>query len=290
MTTTQIQDPAVDPEAPLEGVATDEIPEGGAADEQVNEGEELVVSIGEPAAPTEEEQEAQQAPAWVKELRKKHREEVRKNKELEDRIKAMTVETKPAVAALPEKPTLASCDYDEEAFSKALDEWHDKKIQHDNHLKDLQDAETKATADWQAKLDGYSKAKAALKVKFKDVDEVEAEAKNIFSFTQQGIIVQGADDPALLVYALTKDPDQAHKLAGITDAVKFTFAVAKLEAKLKITKKSSTPPPEEKIASARGVSGTVDSTLDRLREEAAKTGDNSKVSEYRRKKRSQTNK
>lgn len=288
MTTTQIQDPAVDPETPLEGVATDENPEGGAADEQVNEGEELVVSIGEPAAPTDEEQEAQQAPAWVKELRKKHREEVRKNKDLEDRIKALTVETKPTVAALPEKPTLASCDYDEEAFSKALDEWHDKKIQHDNHLKDLQDAETKATADWQAKLDGYSKAKAALKVKFKDVDEVEAEAKSIFSVTQQGIIVQGADDPALLVYALTKDHDQAQKLAGITDAVKFTFAVAKLEAKLKITKKNSAPPPEEKIASTRGVSGTVDSTLARLEAEAEKSGDRTKIIQYKAQQRAKT--
>lgn len=277
-------DPAEANQLP-EGVATDENPEGGAAD-QDSEGEELVVSIGEPAAPTEEEQEAQQAPAWVKELRKKNREDTRRIKELEEKLKAQTAETNPAVPVLLEKPTLASCDYDEELFAKTLDEWHDKKRQHDDHIKNLQDAEAKATADWQAKLDGYAKAKSELKLK--DFEEAEADAKTIFSVTQQGIIVQGAENPALVVYALGKNPEQAQKLAQITDAVKFTFAVAKLEAQLKVSKKSTPPPPEERVASTRGVSGTVDSTLDRLREEAAKTGDFTKVHQYKQHKRNQT--
>lgn len=277
--TTELKENPAEPEI-LEGVATDEIPEGGAADEG-SEGEELVVSIGEPQPPSEEETKA---PEWVRELRKKHREEVRKNKELEDKLKALTAEPKPA--QLPEKPTLASCDYDEELFATTLDQWHDKKRQHDEHIKGLQDAEAKATAEWQAKLDGYAKAKADLRVK--DFDEAEAEVKNLLSVTQQGIIVQGAENPALVVLALGKNLEQAQKLAQITDAVKFTFAVAKLEAQLKVSKKSAPPPPEERIASARGVSGTVDSTLDRLREEAAKTGDFTKVHQYKQQKRNQT--
>jgi len=278
MTVITTNDPA-EPEI-LEGVATDENAEGGAA-EQETEGSELVVTIGDPATPDPAVEEEQKAPEWVRELRKKHREEVRKNKELEDKLKALTAEPKPA--GLPEKPTLASCDYDEELFATTLDQWHDKKRQHDEHVKGLQDAEAKAAAEWQAKLDSYVKAKTDLRLK--DFDEAEAEAKTIFSVTQQGIIVQGAENPALVVYALGKNPEQAQKLASITDAVKFTFAVAKLEAQLKVSKKSAPPPPEERIAAARGVSGAVDSTLDRLREEAAKTGDFTKVHQYKQQQR-----
>jgi len=275
MTTELKQDQADD--KVLEGTATDESPEGGAADEGTEDGE-LVVTIGD-STPVDTEEEEKKAPEWVRELRKKNREDTRRIKELEEKLKATTAEPKPVELAV--KPTLASCDYDEEEFAKALDEWHDKKRQHDEHVKGLQDAEAKATAEWQAKLDGYQKAKQDLRLK--DFDEAEAEAKTIFSVTQQGIIVQGAENPALVVYALGKNPEKAQELAAIKDAVKFTFAVAKLEAQLKVSKKSSAPPPEERIAAARGVSGAVDSTLDRLREEAAKTGDFTKVHQYKQK-------
>lgn len=264
----------------LGGVATDETSEGGAVDQAGTE-DEVVVTIGEVTPPAEEEAKA---PEWVRELRRKHREEVRRNKELEDKLKALTAEPKPA--ELEEKPTLANCDYDEERFASSLEEWHNKKRKHDEHIKGLQDAEAKAAAEWQEKLDGYAKAKTELKVK--DFEEAESEAKNIFNVTQQGIIVQGADNPALVVYALGKNPEQAQKLAQITDAVKFTFAVAKLEAQLKISKRNPVPPPEEKVTAARGASGAVDSTLERLRDEAARTGDFSKVHQYKQQKRSQT--
>lgn len=262
------------------GVATDETSEGGAVD-LAGSDDEVVVTIGEATPPAEEEAKA---PEWVRGLRRKHREAVRRGKELEDKLNALTAEPKPA--EIEERPTLASCDYDEERFANSLDAWQIKKRQHDDHIKSIQDAEAKATAEWQAKLDGYAKAKTELKVK--DFEEAESEAKNIFNVTQQGIIVQGADNPALVVYALGKNPEQAQKLAQITDAVKFTFAVAKLEAQLKISKRTSAPPPEERVAATRGASGTVDSTLERLRDEAAKTGDFSKVHQYKQQKRSQT--
>lgn len=275
MTTITTTDPTDD--KVLEGLPPDESLEGGATP---TDPDELVVTIGEPAADTTAEDESR-APEWVRELRKKNREDTRRIKELEEKLKATTTESKPVELAA--KPTLAGCDYDEELFAKTLDGWHDKKRQHDEHIKDLQTAEALATTEWQARLDGYQKAKQDLR--FKDFDDAEADAKAVFSATQQGIIVQGAENPALVVYALGKNPEQAQRLAQIKDAVKFTFAVAKLEAQLKITKKSAPPPPEEKIASARGVSGAVDSTLDRLRDEAAKTGDFTKVHRYKQQQR-----
>lgn len=261
-------------EVPAEGAAADESPEGGATVVADPEPDEVVISIGEPAPPAEDESKA---PEWVRELRKKHREEVRLRKELEDRIKTLTAEPKPTVLAV--KPTLAGSDYDEEAFAAALDQWHESKRQVDEQERASKEALTKADTEWQAKLDSYTKAKSELKVK--DFAEAEAEAKTTFSTTQQGIIIQGSENSALMVYALGKNPEQAHKLATIQDPVKFAFAVAKLEVQLKITKKSSPPPPESAVVSTGRTGGTVDSALDRLRNEAEKTGDYTKVTKYK---------
>jgi hypothetical protein len=135
--------------------------------------------------------------------------------------------------------------------------------------------------EWQSKLDTYGKAKNSLKVP--DYDEAEEAVQQSLDVTQQGIIVQGADNPALVVYALGKNPRKAQELSDIKDPVKFAFAVAKLEKELKVTKKAA-PPPETTVKGTARVSGSVDSTLDRLREKAAKTGDYTEVIRYKQSK------
>jgi len=137
--------------------------------------------------------------------------------------------------------------------------------------------------DWQAKLDGYSKAKAELKVK--DFEDAEAVAQELFNVTQQGVMLQGADNPALVVYALGKNPKKAKELSEIKDPVKFAFAVAKLEKELKVTNRKAAPPPERIVSGTGRTSGAVDSTLERLRAEAEKTGNMTKVIQYKAQKR-----
>jgi len=110
-------------------------------------------------------------------------------------------------------------------------------------------------------------------------------AQELFNITQQGVVLQGADNPALVIYALGKNPKKAAELAKIEDPVKFAFAVAKLEKELKVTNRKAAPAPERMISSTGRVSGAVDSTLERLREEAAKTGNYTKVTQYRAQKR-----
>ena len=102
-----------------------------------------------------------------------------------------------------------------------------------------------------------------------------------------GQSVNGTDIAAVRV---TKNPAKAKELSSITDPVKFAFAVAKLEAQLKVTPRKAPPPPERAVRGTAPVSGTVDSTLERLREEAARTGDMSKVMAYRRQQKAQANK
>ena len=249
-----------------------------AEDEDDSE-DEVVISIGEESPPQEEET---RAPEWVRELRKANREKERKIRELEAKLNATATETKPV--ALGAKPTLESCDYDSDEYETKLAEWYEHKRAYDAAEAEAEaqrDAEAKA---WQDKLDAYAKARASLKVR--DYEDAEAFALDTFDVTQQGIVLQGSDNPALIIYALGKSQKRAKELASIKDPVKFAFAVAKLETQLKVTNRKAAASPERTISTGGGrISGSVDSTLDRLREEALKTGDMSKVMAYKRSKK-----
>jgi len=248
------------------------------APEAEDDGNEVTVSIGEPDPQVEEERKA---PQWVKDLRKTNRELHARTKELEAKLNAQATENKPVV--LGQKPTIEDFDFDAEEFGVALEGWFEKKnrvAQEEQRRKD----EAKAQEDaWQAKLTDYGTKKAEVKVK--DFEDAEKEVQSVLSVTQQGIVLQGAENAALVVYALGKNPTKAKELSGITDPVKFAFAVAKLEAQLKVTEKKPKPEPERVISGTGRTSGSVDSTLERLREEAAKTGDYTKVKQYNQSKR-----
>jgi hypothetical protein len=240
--------------------------------------EEVVVSIGEEAPPPEEHTPA---PEWVKELRKTNRELQRQNRELQGKLQAAPPETKPVV--IGNKPKLEDHDYDADKYEEALTNWFERKRQADD-VNAKQEAEVmNQQKEWRAKLDGYGKAKAELRVK--DFDDAEEVAQQVFSITQQGVLLQGADNPALVVYALGKNPVKAKELAEIKDPVKFAFAVAKLEKDLKVTNRRQAPAPERVVTGTGRSSGAVDSTLERLREDAARTGNMTKVIQYKAQKR-----
>ena len=243
------------------------------------EGDEIVVTIGEDSPPQDEEAHSE-APAWVKELRKSHRELQRENRELKAK-QAVQVETNPAVQ-VGEKPTLESCDYDADDYEAKLADWYDKKREYDALVEKKKAEQQAVEAEWNQKVAGYEQAKASLKVA--DYDDAEAMVQELFNVTQQGILLQGAEKPELLVYALGKNPKKAKELARITDPVKYAFAAAKLEAQLKVSKRNA-PAPERTVRGSGGVSGVVDSTLERLRRDAEKTGDYTKVVQYRKSKR-----
>jgi hypothetical protein len=285
----QMADTEFDTEIETLEVETEEVAEATdetnaiQADELTEEGDEeadeVIISIGEETPPQEEEV---RAPEWVRELRKANREKERKIRELEAKLNATATETKPV--ALGPKPTLESCDYDSDEYENKLADWYERKREADAAEAEAEaqrDAEAKA---WQDKLASYEKAKASLKVR--DYEDAEAFALDTFNVTQQGIVLQGSDNPALIIYALGKNTKRAKELASITDPVKFAFAVAKLETQLKVSNRKAAASPERTIASGgTRLSGAVDSTLERLRAEAEKSGDYTKVLQYKRQKR-----
>jgi len=259
-------------------VVEDVVEEIDIVDESDEPEDEVIVSIGEEAPPTEEQAHA---PEWVRELRKSHRELQRQNRELQAKLQVQPTEIKPVVIGA--KPKLEDHDYDADKYEEALTGWFERKRQADD-VNAKQEAEVmNQQKAWQAKLDGYGKAKAELRVK--DYEDAEAVAQEVFSITQQGVMLQGADNPALVVYALGKNPKKAKELAEIKDPVKFAFAVAKLEKELKVTNRKQAPAPERVVTGTGRSSGAVDSTLERLRAEAEKTGNMTKVIQYKAQKR-----
>jgi len=236
--------------------------------------DDLIVSIdGESPAPEEA------APEWVRDLRKQHREQKRRNRELEQELEQMRSQGQRARPLGP-KPTLEVYDYDTDKYEKALTDWFDRKRRHDAEQETAQRQQQAIEEAWTAKQQEYFRRKEAMKAK--DFDDAEDTVKDILNVTQQGIIVKGAENPEFVVYALGKNPKKAQELAQIDDPIDFAFAISKLESKLKIATKKSAPPPEKTVKATGRVSGSVDSTLERLRAEAEKTGDYSKVMRYKK--------
>jgi hypothetical protein len=248
-------------------------------DQDEPDAEEVVVSIGEEAPPHEQNTPA---PEWVRELRKTNRELQRQNRELQSKLQVQPTEIKPVVIGA--KPKLEDHDYDADKYEEALTGWFERKRQADDVNARQQAEVMNQQKAWEAKLNGYGKAKAELRVR--DYEDAEAVAQEVFSITQQGVILQGAENPALVVYALGKNPKKAKELAEVSDPVKFAFAVAKLEKELKVTNRRAAPAPERIVSGTGRSSGAVDSTLERLREDAARTGNMTKVIQYRAQKRS----
>lgn len=260
-----------------------EKPDESTAEAEVDD-DSVIVTIGdEEVAPDKEEQ----APSWVRELRKSHRETVRENRELKEKLNA---QENPAAKPmeLGKKPALEDHDYDTDKYEQELTAWYGRKQQAENQAAEAKTSEDAQKQAWQNQLATYGEHKAKLKVK--DFDDAEAVALDSLNQTQQGIIVQGADNSALVIYALGKNEKKAKELALITDPVKFAFAVAKLEKDLKVTNRKAPPAPEKRLKGTAPSSGSVDSTLERLRSDAEKSGNYTKVMAHKKQQRNKSKK
>jgi len=249
--------------------------------------DEVTVTVGD-APPQEAPAAEERDPKLVNKLRKLLREQERKVREYENKLRTTQAPVEQSPPTLGPKPKLEDLDYDAEKYETALATWFERKRASDEHAQKQKQAEETQRQAWQARLDGYAKAKASLRVR--DYEESEHAVTSSLDMTQQGIIVSGAENPALVTYALGKDSAKLAELKAITDPVKFAFAVAKLETQLKVTPRKPASAPETVVKSNARVSGATDSQLERLEEEADRTGDRSRVVAYKAKLREQSRK
>lgn len=223
------------------------------------------------------EKESEEAPKWVKELRKQNRELKRENRE----IKAKQQEAaQPGELKLSPKPKLADFDYDADKYETAIDNWHVEKRNYDSKAEEQKKQQEKLTQDWNDKLSSYETKKAELKIA--DFEDAESTARDALNVTQQGIIVSVSDNPAVVIYALGKNPGKLKELSEIKDPIKFTATVAKLETKLKMTQRKPKTKPE-KTLSGGGSSAKTDKVLDDLIANATKPGGMQKLFDYQQK-------
>jgi hypothetical protein len=289
--TLDTQDPEI--EQPQSGAAaeTPETPDSTAAGAQPDdativdggsdeggEESELTLQFGDEAAPASDAEDN----SSIRDLRAHLRELKRELRAYQ--AKEMTQQAPQAtqVPTLGAKPKLEDFDYDETKYDAALEKWYDDKRKIDKAKEEIEAQERARREAGQAKVNSYISEAKELRVK--DFQDVESEVVSALSVEQQGILLAGADKPALLVYALGRNPAKLKSLASINDPVRFAFAAAKLESQLKTSRTATKPAPESRVSASGGapVSGGSQKTLERLREEAARTGDMTKVIAYKR--------
>ena len=233
-------------------------------------------SFGDDESEPEQKTEHQPAPTWVKELRKRSKEVAKENKRLKEKLQTFEQSTN----ELAPKPKLEDFDYDVGEFENALLKW-DKQKQA-RLQKQQQEVEQKQALEqqWQERLKQYQQAKSSLNVP--DFDDAEDTAKALLDDSQQSILIHAAKNPERLVYALGKNPERAKALGEIKDPVKYTYALAQLEKDLKMNTRKKAPPAPERRISGTGSSAGANAQIEKLREEASRTGDFSKLLKYKK--------
>ncbi len=256
--------------------AEDETDEGedNAAPEDSDE-EELIVTIGEESPPQEDDKKP--APQWVKDLRVKTRELERENRELR-KLREQVQQQKQT--QLGPKPTLESCDYDADEFEKRLDAWKERKAVADKQAEEAKASAKQRQEYFNSKFEAYSTRKAEVAGKIRDFDEVEETVRETFDETQLGVVLAHAKDPALLLYAIGKDEKRLQELAKIKDPVEYIFAVARMETQLRTSSRKPSSAPEKSVKGSASTVGS-DKRMDQLIAEAQRTGDGTKLRQYR---------
>jgi len=258
------------PTAPADG-------KGVATKEEEDQGEFELVVEGSAPSPAPKD-----AAAWAR-LRKEAAAAKAEASELKRKL-----DSQGQVATAPnpgEKPTLESCDYNPEVFEAKLDAWKTAVAQKAQADQAATIAAQKAQETWAQRRSVYSRSKEELARQLPAYEELETVVRGALNPSQQDVIIHVAENPARVVAALGQNPKLAQEFGETMDPILLASKIARLEARINVKKKTPIPPPEKKVGGSGPTSGTVDSTLDRLRAEAAKTGDLSKVNEYKRKKR-----
>lgn len=265
---------AVDEEVIDQSQETEEIIEDETENttEEPDEGTEVEISIdGESPPPVHES-------STIKGMRNLIKKQNQKIKELE--TTSVKQEPKKEYELSP-RPKWE--DYEDElVFQKEEDNWINRKAQQIVELSKKEEANLQQQKVWQDRLDTVQVMKKELNIK--DYDETEIIAQESLNIVQQGIIAHATDHPPKILYALGKRDDIREELSKISDPIKFAYELGKLETKMKLTPKTQTTTPEKVVKGSGGVSA-VDRTLTRLEDEASRTGDRSKILEYKRKQR-----
>jgi len=272
-------------ETPDDSKSKDDASKEKEATEETEDEEFSIEIEGEtPAHDEKKEEEKAEAPQWVKDLRKE-------NRELKKKLKAQQKQEEKKEIVLGKEPEMddPDIDYDKAKFKEKWNKWNSEKLAFEKQESEKKAEEKRQQEQWEQVEQSYQDKKAQLvkSLKLESFDDIEEQIGETLSVPQQGIVLSGAENPAMVFAALTKPEAQPtlEKLSAIKDPVKFAFAVSKLESKMKVTKRRPNTKPERKVEGSSPVQKAGDAKLEELRAQAEKTNDYTKVTEYKRKMR-----
>jgi hypothetical protein len=225
--------------------------ESEQAEEQL---EEYSLRVGDEEIPLTEEDDdhvdGQPAPQWVKDLRKNNREKDKELRELKRQLEE--IQSKPAEVqqpqsdVIPPKPTLESCDYDEEAFEQAVTDWHENKSRVEQTKQQQQRQQQENIQKFQKRLEQHNER--ATKLPVKDYRETEEVVRRELPVIQQEILIHAADEGSeLIAYALGKNPQLRQRVAAETDPIRAAFLLGQISKQVSLApkpKKAIKPEPE----------------------------------------------
>lgn len=292
-------------------------PDGGAANDGEGDGQddddEIIVTIGEAEQADDDDESEEDAIAealgdapsssafarirkaktdlkrQLKDVQRQRQEDAQRVRDLEEQVKTLhPIEKTIEVGAEPNLDNYVD-EYDtltpekKAQFRADHDAWKQRKADADAQKSQRETAQQQQQQQWMSRIQAVDDAANGMKVAGDKQAAVKA-FETTFSIVQRGIIMGALDQPetsAMMRHALGSNALAARKLAAINDPVKFAVAVGELKMQMKITKgKKGAPAPDKRLQSGKtGVSVTGDQ-LARLRAEADKTGDRSKVSAY----------
>jgi hypothetical protein len=274
----EIQELEAVEDEPTEEMESDDSGEGESLEQEPveagdGETDELVVSFGEEP---EAEPEGESLPA---KLRKLHREEQKKRRELERELEA--IKGGQQAPTIGKEPELEDFEYDADAFKAAYAKWVADKASHDASQRQAKEKEEATQREYQERLKLYAQESQELKAP--DFKDAEAEVLSNLDANQQTFIVRNAKNRAAMVYALGKNPELLAELSKIKDYDAFIWKVAQLETKMTIsTTKQKIAQPEKTIQGGGRVANTS-GKLDDLKSKARETGDWTPVFQYQAK-------
>lgn len=238
---------------------------------QDSEDEEVVISFDDEDSPPQEREEA---PQWVKDLRKE-------NRELKKQLKKEAAKHEPQPETkLRDKPKLADFDFDDIRYENDLDNWYQEKREYDKAQEKILAEQEEQNKIWEAKAQAYEASKAKLTVS--DYDEAEFTVSEKLTPEQRGIIIGYAENPSVLVYALGNNSERLEQLSQIKDPIAFALQISKMQGEVKMRTKTK-PAPEKKVVGKAASAKSLEAQLDELRLKAESSNDLTEVLKFKKK-------
>lgn len=267
----EVEVPRVEAETADQGEAaiTEENPVDVISDD-AEDGEDQEVVFGD-EAPKEEPESS-----TMRHMRKLNRET---QKELREARKQLEELKKPvAIKQLRAEPTLEDHLYDEPSYKADLKKFYQEELEFKNEQLNAEKKQQEVQQEFQGKIKAFNDSFTALS--FKDKDDALQEVMANLDGNQQGVLLDAVDNPAMIVYALGKNPSKLADLSKEKNLVRLGSKLAKMETQLKVISRKPKTKPDTPIQGTGGLGGVMDKTHAKLQEEARRTKNYTKLFAY----------